>query len=42
VKYEHGTFMTTLALFQIEKPSGEIGAGNVFRYKPNNATAGSS
>lgn len=30
VKYEYGTFMTTLALFQIEKPSGEIGAGNVF------------
>jgi iron complex outermembrane receptor protein len=30
VKYEHVTFMTTLALFQIEKPSGEIGAGNVF------------
>ncbi|CAI8777921.1 iron complex outermembrane recepter protein [Pseudomonas sp. IT-P2] len=30
VKYEHGTFMTTLALFQIEKPSGEIGASNVF------------
>lgn len=30
VKYEHGTLMTTLALFQIEKPSGEIGAGNVF------------
>ncbi|MGE8067028.1 TonB-dependent receptor [Pseudomonas sp. NPDC089569] len=30
VKYEHGTFLTTLALFQIEKPSGEIGAGNVF------------
>ncbi|MVV46809.1 TonB-dependent siderophore receptor [Pseudomonas sp. PB120] len=30
VKYEHGTFMTTLALFQIEKPSGEMGAGNVF------------
>ena len=30
VKYEFGTFMTTLALFQIEKPSGEIGAGNVF------------
>jgi iron complex outermembrane receptor protein len=30
VKYEHGTFMTTLALFQIEKPSGEIGADNVF------------
>ncbi|PYC13459.1 TonB-dependent siderophore receptor [Pseudomonas jessenii] len=30
VKYEHGTFMTTLALFQIEKPSGEVGAENVF------------
>ncbi|MFK0090251.1 TonB-dependent receptor [Pseudomonas sp. NPDC090755] len=30
VKYEHGTFLTTLALFQIEKPSGEIGADNVF------------
>ncbi|MBD9462865.1 TonB-dependent receptor [Pseudomonas sp. Pdm06] len=30
VKYEHGTFMTTLALFQIEKPSGELGANNVF------------
>ncbi|MGN8273659.1 TonB-dependent receptor [Pseudomonas sp. SMN5] len=30
VKYEHGTFMTTLALFQIEKPSGEVGVGNVF------------
>jgi iron complex outermembrane receptor protein len=30
VKYEHGTFMTTLALFQIEKPSGEVGADNVF------------
>jgi iron complex outermembrane receptor protein len=30
VKYEHGTFMTTVALFQIEKPSGEVGAGNVF------------
>ncbi|WP_205300051.1 TonB-dependent siderophore receptor [Pantoea sp. Tr-811] len=30
VKYEQGTFMTTLALFQIEKPSGEVGAGNVF------------
>lgn len=30
VKYEHGTFMTTLALFQIEKPSGEVGANNVF------------
>ena len=30
VKYEHGTFMTTLALFQIEKPSGEVGANNLF------------
>ncbi|AZE73197.1 Ferrichrome-iron receptor [Pseudomonas synxantha] len=30
VKYEHGTFMTTLALFQIEKPSGEVGADNRF------------
>ncbi|WP_411384942.1 TonB-dependent receptor [Pseudomonas sp. MPB03] len=30
VKYEHGTFMTTLALFQIEKPSGELDANNVF------------
>jgi len=30
VKYEQGTFMTTLALFQIEKPSGEVGADNVF------------
>ncbi|MBC3205731.1 TonB-dependent siderophore receptor [Pseudomonas sp. SWRI111] len=30
VKYEHGTFMTSLALFQIEKPSGEVGVGNVF------------
>ncbi|PMQ11476.1 Ferrichrome receptor FcuA [Pseudomonas sp. AD21] len=30
VKYEHGTFMTTLALFQIEKPSGEVGTDNVF------------
>ncbi|WP_248731912.1 TonB-dependent siderophore receptor [Pseudomonas sp. MWU13-2517] len=30
VKYEHGTFMTTLALFQIEKPSGEVAADNVF------------
>lgn len=30
VKYELGTFMTTLALFQIEKPSGEVGADNVF------------
>ncbi|HDS1737572.1 TonB-dependent receptor [Pseudomonas sp. BP8] len=30
VKYEHATFMTTLALFQIEKPSGEVGADNLF------------
>ncbi|WLH81263.1 TonB-dependent siderophore receptor [Pseudomonas sp. FP2335] len=30
VKYEHGRFMTSVALFQIEKPSGEVGAGNVF------------
>lgn len=30
VKYEHGTFMSTLALFQIEKPSGEVGTDNVF------------
>ncbi|CAN2979597.1 MULTISPECIES: TonB-dependent receptor [Pseudomonas] len=30
VKYEHGTFMTTLALFQIEKPSGELGANGVY------------
>ena len=30
VKYEHGTFMTTLALFQIEKPSGELGADGVY------------
>jgi iron complex outermembrane recepter protein len=30
VRYEHGTFMTTLALFQIEKPSGEVGANNLF------------
>ncbi|WP_448632468.1 MULTISPECIES: TonB-dependent receptor [Pseudomonas fluorescens group] len=30
VKYEHGTFMTTLALFQIEKPGGELGADGVF------------
>lgn len=30
VKYEHGTFITSLALFQIEKPSGEVGADNVF------------
>jgi len=30
VKYEHGSFLTTLALFQIEKPSGELGTDNVF------------
>ena len=30
VKYEHGTFMTTVALFQIEKPSGETGANGVY------------
>jgi len=30
VKYERGTFGTTLAMFQIEKPSGEVGADNVF------------
>lgn len=30
VKYEHNTFMTTLSVFQIEKPSGELGAGNQF------------
>ena len=30
VKYEHGTFMTTVALFQIEKPSGELGANGVY------------
>lgn len=30
VKVEHGTFISTLALFQIEKPSGEVGTGNVF------------
>ncbi|MDR0279441.1 MAG: TonB-dependent siderophore receptor [Paucimonas sp.] len=30
VKYEHGSFLTTLALFQIEKPSGELGADNVY------------
>lgn len=30
VKVEHGTFISTLALFQIEKPSGELGAGNQF------------
>ncbi|TFY84917.1 TonB-dependent siderophore receptor [Pseudomonas nabeulensis] len=30
VKYEHGTFMTSVALFQITKPSGEVGADNVY------------
>ncbi|MCM2363476.1 TonB-dependent siderophore receptor [Pseudomonas sp. SR18] len=30
VKYEHGTFMTSVALFQIEKPSGELGANGVY------------
>jgi len=30
VKYEKNTFMTTLAVFQIEKPSGELGVGNQF------------
>jgi iron complex outermembrane receptor protein len=30
VKYEHGTFMTTVALFQIEKPAGELGANGVY------------
>ena len=30
VKYEHGTFMTTVALFQIEKPSGELAANGVY------------
>lgn len=30
VKFERDSFMTTLALFQIEKPSGELGAGNQF------------
>ena len=30
VKYEHGSFMTTVALFQIEKPSGETGANGVY------------
>ena len=30
VKYEHDTFMTTLSVFQIEKPSGELGVGNQF------------
>ncbi|MGE8049244.1 TonB-dependent siderophore receptor [Pseudomonas monteilii] len=30
VKYEHNTFMTTLSVFQIEKPSGELGTDNRF------------
>lgn len=30
VKYEHGTFMTSVALFQIEKPAGELGANGVY------------
>lgn len=30
VKYEHGTFMTSVALFQIEKPSGELAASGVY------------
>ncbi|MEG1041170.1 MAG: TonB-dependent receptor [Pseudomonas sp.] len=30
VKFEQGTFLTTLALFQIEKPSGEVGADRLF------------
>jgi len=30
VKYEHGTFMTSVALFQITKPSGEVGADGVY------------
>ncbi|WP_112194697.1 TonB-dependent siderophore receptor [Pseudomonas sp. LG1E9] len=30
VKYEHGTFMTSVALFQIEKPSGELAANGVY------------
>ncbi|MFQ6592477.1 MULTISPECIES: TonB-dependent receptor [Pseudomonas] len=30
VKYEYGTFMTTVALFQIEKPGGEVGADGVY------------
>ena len=30
VKYEHGTFMTGVALFQITKPSGEVGADGVY------------
>ncbi len=30
VKYEHGTFMTSVALFQITKPSGEVGSDGVY------------
>ena len=30
VKYEHGTFMTSVALFQITKPSGEVGTDGVY------------
>ncbi|MBC2384703.1 TonB-dependent siderophore receptor [Pseudomonas sp. WS 5106] len=30
VKYKHGTFMTSVALFQITKPSGEVGADGVY------------
>lgn len=30
VKVEQAGFMASLSLFQIEKPSGELGAGNVF------------
>lgn len=30
VKVDYGTFTSTLALFQIEKPSGELGAGNLY------------
>ncbi len=30
VKYEHGTFMTSVALFQITKPSGEVGVDGVY------------
>lgn len=30
VKVEKNTFMATLAVFQIEKPAGELGAGNAF------------
>ncbi|WP_044874385.1 TonB-dependent siderophore receptor [Pseudomonas sp. LFM046] len=30
VKVDYGTFSSTVAVFQIEKPSGELGADNVF------------